>query len=78
MCIRDRLRSNANISYTNLDYTDNNNGSSSLDQIGLGLGLDYNWSENIIIGTSYNFSLIDYVAENYDRHTFEIYASGRF
>ena len=44
---------------------------------GLGLGLDYNWSENII-GTSYNFSLIDYVAENYDRHTFEIYASGRF
>ena len=76
--LTDRLRSNANISYTNLDYTDNNNGSSSLDQIGLGLGLDYNWSENIIIGTSYNFSLIDYVAENYDRHTFEIYASGRF
>ena len=74
----DLLRGRANLSYSNIEYTNNDGENSKLDQVGLGFGLDFNWSENIIIGTSYNFSFIDYAAENYDRHTFEIYATGRF
>ena len=76
--LTDRLRGNANLSYSNIKYTNTDGDNSKLDQFGLGFGLDFNWRENIVVGTSYNFSLIDYVQENYDRHTFEIYASGRF
>ena len=76
--LTDRLRGNANLSYSNIKYTNTNGDNSKLDQFGLGFGLDFNWRENVVVGTSYNFSLIDYVEENYDRHTFEIYASGRF
>ena len=76
--LTDRMRGNANLSYSNIEYTNTDDENSHLDQIGLGVGLDFNWTDNIIVGTSYNLSLIDFVAENYDRHTFEIYASGRF
>jgi opacity protein-like surface antigen len=55
-----------------------NGDTSELDQIGLGIGVDYNWSDTIMVGSAYNFSFINNKDENYDRHTLEIYASGRF
>ncbi len=76
--LTDRFRGFATTSYSIIDYTLTNGESSKLDQVGLGIGLDYNWSDSIMIGSVYNFSIINNKDENYDRHTFEIYASGRF
>ena len=76
--LTDRIRGSANTNYSVIDYSLSDNSSSKLNQIGLGFGLDYNWSEMIILGTSYNFSSIDNKSESYDRHTLEVYASGRF
>ena len=76
--LTDRFRGNANVSYANIEYKNNFGESSKLDQVGLGFGVDFDWKENFIIGSSYSFSLIDYSKENYNRHTFTIYGSGRF
>ena len=76
--LTDRLRGNANVSYANIEYTNNFGQNSKLDQVGLGFGIDFDWKENFIIGSSYSFSLIDYSSENYNRHTLTIYGSGRF
>lgn len=76
--LTDRIRGSANTSYSVIDYSLSDNSTSKLNQFGLGFGIDYNWSEMIILGTSYNFSSIDNKSESYDRHTLEVYASGRF
>ena len=76
--LTDLLRGNAMLNYSNSEFTDNNGDNSDLDQFGISFGLDYNLRSNITVGTTYSFTLIDYEIENYDRHTFEIFASGRF
>ena len=76
--LTDRFRGFANTNYSIVNYTFSNGDKSELDQITLGAGVDYNWSDSIMIGSSYNFSFINNKDEDYDRHTFEIYASGRF
>ncbi len=76
--LTDRLRAFASPNYSIIDSSLNDGSKSSMDQFALGIGIDYNWSDFIMVGSIYNFSLIEAMSENYDRHTFEIYASGRF
>lgn len=76
--LTDRLRGFASTNYSLIDSSLNDGSTSSMDQFALGIGIDYNWSDFIMVGSTYNFSLIEAMSENYDRHTFEIYASGRF
>ena len=76
--LTDRFRGFASTNYSIIDYTLTSGDTSELDQIGLGIGVDYNWSDTIMVGSAYNFSFINNKDENYDRHTLEIYASGRF
>ncbi len=76
--LTDRLRAFASTNYSIIDSSLNDGSTSSMDQFALGIGIDYNWSDFIMVGSTYNFSLIEAMSENYDRHTFEIYASGRF
>ena len=76
--LTDRLRGFASTNYSVIDSSLNDGSISSMDQFALGIGIDYNWSDFIMVGSTYNFSLIEAMSENYDRHTFEIYASGRF
>jgi hypothetical protein len=76
--LTDRFRGFASTNYSVIDYTLTNGDTSELDQVALGIGVDYNWTDSIMLGSAYNFSLINNKDENYDRHTLEIYASGRF
>ena len=76
--LTDRFRGFASTNYSIIDYTLTSGGTSELDQIALGIGVDYNWTDSIMVGSAYNFSLINNKDENYDRHSLEIYASGRF
>ena len=76
--LTDRFRGFASTNYSIIDYTLTNGDTSELDQIALGIGVDYNWTDSIMLGSAYNFSFINNKDENYDRHTLEIYASGRF
>lgn len=76
--LTDRLRGSANTNYSVIEYTLLNGSSTKLDQFGLGFGVDYSWSDKIMIGSSYSFSLINNKKESYDRHTIELFASGRF
>ena len=76
--LTDRFRGFASTNYSIIDYTLTSGVTSKLDQIALGIGVDYNWTDSIMIGSAYNFSFINNKDENYDRHTLEIYASGRF
>ena len=76
--LTDRFRGFASTNYSIIDYTLTSGVTSKLDQIALGIGVDYNWTDSIMVGSAYNFSFINNKDENYDRHTLEIYASGRF
>jgi opacity protein-like surface antigen len=76
--LTDRFRGFASTNYSIIDYTLTSGVTSKLDQIALGIGVDYNWTDSIMVGSAYNFSFINNKDENYYRHTLEIYASGRF
>ena len=76
--LTDQVRGFSTASFSDIKYVDKVNNHSNLDQLGFGIGIDYNLQKSIIIGSSYNYNYIETSKESYDRHTFEIYASGRF